>query len=93
MSINTDMPVRVTAITQVAESVKRFRFERLDGKPFPIFPGGAHVVVAWKDGGMIRDPQKTAQDIKAAIEALLVEQIMSNDATPLTIEENNVINN
>ncbi len=54
MSINTDMAVRVTAITQVAESVKRFRFERLDGKPFPVFPGGAHVVVAWKDGGMIR---------------------------------------
>ena len=54
MSINTDMAVRVTAITQVAESVKRFRFERVDGKPFPVFPGGAHVVVAWKDGGMIR---------------------------------------
>ena len=28
MSINTDMTVRVAAITQVAEKVKRFRLER-----------------------------------------------------------------
>ncbi len=54
MTINTDMPVRVTAITQVAEKVKRFRFERVDGEPMPVFSGGAHVVVAMRDGDLLR---------------------------------------
>jgi ferredoxin-NADP reductase len=54
MTINTDMAVRVAAITPVAERVKRFRFERIDGKPMPIFSGGAHVVVAMRDGDLIR---------------------------------------
>jgi dimethylamine monooxygenase subunit B len=54
MSINTDMTVRVTAITQVAEKVKRFRFERVDGQLMPVFSGGAHVVVAMRDGDLLR---------------------------------------
>jgi dimethylamine monooxygenase subunit B len=54
MTINTDMNVRVTTITQVAEKVKRFRFERVDGKPLPVFSGGAHVVVAMRDGELLR---------------------------------------
>ena len=54
MSINTDMAVRVTAITQVAETVKRFRLERADGKPMPVFSGGAHVVVAMRDSAILR---------------------------------------
>lgn len=54
MTINTDMTVRVAAITQVAEKVKRFRFERADGGPMPVFSGGAHVVVAMRDGGLLR---------------------------------------
>ena len=54
MTINTDMNVCVTAITQVAEKVKRFRFERVDGKPLPVFSGGAHVVVAMRDGELLR---------------------------------------
>ena len=54
MSINTDMTVRVAAITQVAEKVKRFRFERVDGQPMPVFSGGAHVVVAMRDGAFLR---------------------------------------
>ena len=54
MSINTEMAVRVTAITQVAEKVKRFRFERTDGLPLPVFSGGAHVVVAMRDGEILR---------------------------------------
>ena len=54
MSINTEMPVRVTAITQVAEKVKRFRFVRADGLPLPVFSGGAHVVVAMRDGDILR---------------------------------------
>ena len=54
MTINTEMTVRVSAITQVAQSVKRFRFERVDGLPFPVFSGGAHVVVAMRDGDLLR---------------------------------------
>jgi len=40
MSINTDMTVRVAAITQVAEKVKRFRLERVDGAAMPIVDQG-----------------------------------------------------
>ena len=54
MTINTDMTARVVAITQVAEKVKRFRFERADGLPFPVFSGGAHVVVGMRDGNLLR---------------------------------------
>ncbi len=54
MSLNTDMPVRVAAVTQVTDSVKRFRFERLDGQPMPFFSGGAHVVVSMNDNGLLR---------------------------------------
>ena len=54
MTINTDMTVRVAAITQVAEKVKRFRLERVDGGAMPIFSGGSHVVVAMRDGDILR---------------------------------------
>lgn len=54
MTINTDMTVRVVSITQVAEKVKRFRLERVDGEPMPVFSGGAHVVVAMRDGDLLR---------------------------------------
>lgn len=54
MTINTDMKVRVAKITQVADKVKRFRFERIDGKPMPIFSGGAHVIVSMRDGEVLR---------------------------------------
>ena len=46
MTINTEMKVRVAKITQVADKVKRFRFERADGQPMPVFSGGAHVIVS-----------------------------------------------
>jgi dimethylamine monooxygenase subunit B len=54
MSINTEMNVRVASVTQVAEKVKRFRLERVDGQPLPVFSGGAHVVVAMRDGELLR---------------------------------------
>jgi ferredoxin-NADP reductase len=54
VSINTDMPVRVVAVTTVAEKVKRFRLESLDGRPLPLFSGGAHVVVSMQDDGRLR---------------------------------------
>jgi dimethylamine monooxygenase subunit B len=57
VTINTEMTCRVTDITLVAEKVKRFRFERSDGHPMPIFSGGAHVVVAFQtDSGLRRTP-------------------------------------
>lgn len=49
--------------------------------------------LSWKDGGMIRDPQKIANDIKTSIEGLLVEQVMSKANSPLTDDENNAIKN
>jgi dimethylamine monooxygenase subunit B len=54
MTINTDMPVRVARIKQVADAVKRFRFERIDGQPMPVFSGGAHIVVSMRDNGVLR---------------------------------------
>ncbi len=54
MTINTEMTVRVAAIIPVADKVKRFRFERIDGHPMPIFSGGAHVVVGMRDGDVLR---------------------------------------
>ncbi len=54
MTINTEMVVRVSEVSQVAEKVKRFRFERVDGEPLPVFSGGAHVVVAMRDGDLLR---------------------------------------
>lgn len=49
-----DFAVRVTKITPVAEAIRRFRFERLDGGRLPVFSGGAHVVVSMNDGGHTR---------------------------------------
>lgn len=49
--------------------------------------------LSWKDGGMIRDPHKTTNDIKTAIESLLVEQVMSKGNSALTGEQNNAIKN
>ena len=65
MSINTEIPVRVAPVTPVAEHVKRFRFERLDGQPMPYFSGGAHVVVSMNDGGHPA-PQSLFADVAAA---------------------------
>jgi ferredoxin-NADP reductase len=46
--------VRVAEIIQVTPRIKRFRFERTDGEPFPSFSGGAHVVVEINDGETLR---------------------------------------
>ncbi|MBY5610153.1 PDR/VanB family oxidoreductase [Rhizobium leguminosarum] len=54
MSGGTEIPVRVARITPIAERVKRFRFERLDGKAMPYFSGGAHVIVLMNDDGHMR---------------------------------------
>jgi ferredoxin-NADP reductase len=54
VSINSDIPVRVTKVTPVTDKIKRFRFERVDGQPLPIFSAGAHVVVTMHDDGHMR---------------------------------------
>ena len=54
MSVNADIPVRVTKVTDVTDKIKRFRFERIDGQPLPIFSGGAHIVVTMRDEGHTR---------------------------------------
>ncbi|MDQ0561254.1 ferredoxin-NADP reductase [Rhizobium mesoamericanum] len=54
MSGGTEIPVRVAKVTPVAERIKRFRFERLDGKPMPYFSGGAHVIVSMNDEAHVR---------------------------------------
>jgi ferredoxin-NADP reductase len=54
MSGGMEIPVRVAKITPVAQGIKRFRFERLDGGPMPSFSGGAHVIVSMNDGGHMR---------------------------------------
>ncbi len=54
MTIHTELPVRVTKVTAVGDAIKRFRLERLDGGPMPIFSGGAHVVVSMDDHGKLR---------------------------------------
>jgi dimethylamine monooxygenase subunit B len=54
VSINTEIPVRVAKITPVAEKIRRFRLERLDGQPMPYFSAGSHVVVSMHDGDILR---------------------------------------
>jgi dimethylamine monooxygenase subunit B len=54
LSINTDMAVRVSAIDQVADKVKCFTLKREDGHALPVFSGGAHVIVAMRDGNIVR---------------------------------------
>ncbi len=54
MSGGTEIPVRVAKVTPVADRIKRFRFERLDGAPMPYFSGGAHVIVSMNDEGHVR---------------------------------------
>ena len=47
--------------------------------------------ISWQDGGMIRNPEQSAHDIKEALEKLLVEQVMSKDNSELTPTSNNAI--
>lgn len=49
--------------------------------------------ISWKDGGMIRSPDKTAAAIKSALEGLLVGQVLSKGNSSLTDAANNGINN
>ena len=46
--------VIVSNIVPLNDLVTRFEFKRKDGKPFPIFSGGAHTVIEMDDGDLIR---------------------------------------
>ncbi len=48
------LDVLVTDIKPINTLVKRFQFERADGRPLPNFSGGAHVVVEMKDDDRMR---------------------------------------
>ncbi len=52
--IHPEIIVRVTDIAVVAESIKQFTFERVDGGSMPVFAPGAHIVVSMDDQGKLR---------------------------------------
>ena len=54
MSLAHELQVEVTAITRVAQQVQRYRLQAVDGRPLPVFSGGAHVVVSLQDGEHLR---------------------------------------
>jgi dimethylamine monooxygenase subunit B len=54
MSGGVSIRVRVSEIEMVAERIKRFRFLRVDGQPFPVFSAGSHIIVSMEDGGTQR---------------------------------------
>jgi len=54
VSINSDIPVRVTRVTDVTDKIKRFRFERTDGQPLPIFSAVAVSLETMHDDGHLR---------------------------------------
>jgi ferredoxin-NADP reductase len=48
MTKNVDIPVLVAEITQVADTVKRFRLVATDGETLPYFSGGSHAVITMR---------------------------------------------
>jgi len=51
LSQQSKIPVRITGVERVTQSVKTFTFERLDGAPLPSFSGGSHIVVTMRGNG------------------------------------------
>ena len=52
-----ELAVRVVDVESVAQDIKRFRLQPLDGSPLPPFSGGSHIVVSMNHGGRrIRNP-------------------------------------
>ncbi|ARC35235.1 oxidoreductase (plasmid) [Paracoccus yeei] len=47
-------PLILTARETLSPRITRFRFERPDGGPLPLFSGGAHVMVEMQDGDILR---------------------------------------
>lgn len=49
-SANAAIDVIVANVVEVNPLIKRFHFERADGKDLPAFSGGAHIVIEMRDG-------------------------------------------
>ena len=93
-------PENTEDISQALESIWADKEEapryKVIGKD-ELSSGACHIL--WQDGGMIRNPQKTASQIKKQIESLLQDAISSrkeekteeNTNSELTEEENNAI--
>ncbi|MBY0134732.1 PDR/VanB family oxidoreductase [Paracoccus yeei] len=47
-------PLILTARETLSPRVTRFRFEHPEGRPLPLFSGGAHVMVEMQDGDILR---------------------------------------
>ncbi len=47
-------PLKLTRKEPLSPRITRFRFERPDGAPLPVFSGGAHVMVQMQDGDTLR---------------------------------------
>lgn len=43
--------------------------------------------ISWKDGGMVREPQKIAAEVKKALESLLVNQVLSDKKPDNTAQQ------
>jgi dimethylamine monooxygenase subunit B len=54
MSGGVELKVRVAAVTEMADRIRRFRLVRMDGGDMPVFSGGAHTVVSMPDGDRLR---------------------------------------
>ena len=56
MTPGSEVTVRVADVTTVAQDIKRFRLEPVDG-PLPTFSAGSHIVVSmFADDRRIRNP-------------------------------------
>lgn len=47
-------PLKLVARDALSPRITRFRFEHPDGRPLPLFSGGAHVMVEMQDGDILR---------------------------------------
>lgn len=47
-------PLKLTAKDALSPRITRFRFEHPEGRPLPLFSGGAHVMVEMQDGDILR---------------------------------------
>lgn len=50
----TSQILTVTEVEPLTDWITRFRFQHPEGKPLPLFSGGAHVVVEMPDAGVLR---------------------------------------
>jgi ferredoxin-NADP reductase len=55
--MSRELNVRVAGVATVAQDIKRFRLQSVDGSPLPPFAGGSHIVVSMNhERRRIRNP-------------------------------------